>query len=920
MNIFHKFTWRSLRKNRVRSIVTVVGIMLSMAMFTAVIEAAYSGLAFLLRAEEKQTGSYHAYFGSMDAEGVEKLRSADGVSKVVTWQQVGWANVGSSNKYKPYLLIESVDSDFCDLVSVNMIDGRMPQNGSEIAIPTHLKSNGDVDWKIGDTVTLDVGRRVTDGTVPAEENRALVCESTDDSFTVFDSVTDTVEKSYTVVGIFERLSTNIEVFDCPGYTALTFGGGTGAYRAFFTLDHPYKLDRLAVSGEIPGELTQHTNLLIYYGVSSNSGIVSVLYGMVAILVLMIFCGSVSLIYNSFSISVSERTRQFGMLKSIGATRRQIRGTVIYEALVLCAVGIPLGMLAGCAGIGITLWCLRDSFGFLLRSGENVGMYLVITPWGLLAAALICLVTALVSAWIPARRAMRLSPIDALRQSDDIKLSRRSVRTSRLAQKIFGFEGMISAKNFARNRRRCRSTIISLFLSVTLFISASSFCSYMTGMVNGISDTIDKGADISYWSDSEDVSADPDAIYKMLMSASGVRDGMWLRYTSFYLDFPASDIDGFFAAHAEEFMAITKNDSVSILTTAMFIDDGSFRSLCSDNGVSPNEYFDADRPKALIYDKITAGMRQSGESTKWVGTSVIKKSGLPFTAHSETRKRIKGYGLDETVTGDDGENINYYYPLEYLDSVYNAGKTPDRSRALALPDSEAVIRTDFTVGAQIDKKPTVSINSGTVLLIYPASVLDGVIKDSEFSGNDNLRSRVYYNFSVDDHTAACSAMKTLLLSAGLDTALLEDQAESVESERRMVTVINVFSYGFIVLISLIAMANMFNTISTNILLRRREFAMLKSVGLTSGGFRRMMNFECARYGIRGLEWGLPAAFAVTYLIWRTVCNAYTTEFYIPWYSVAIAVCSVFAVVFAAMMYSMHMIRNDNPIDALKNENL
>ena len=207
MNIFHKFTWRSLRKNRVRSIVTVVGIMLSMAMFTAVIEAAYSGLAFLLRAEEKQTGSYHAYFGSMDAEGVEKLRSADGVSKVVTWQQVGWANVGSSNKYKPYLLIESVDSDFCDLVSVNMIDGRMPQNGSEIAIPTHLKSNGDVDWKIGDTVTLDVGRRVTDGTVPAEENRALVYESTDDSFTVFDSVTDTVEKSYTVVGIFERLST-----------------------------------------------------------------------------------------------------------------------------------------------------------------------------------------------------------------------------------------------------------------------------------------------------------------------------------------------------------------------------------------------------------------------------------------------------------------------------------------------------------------------------------------------------------------------------------------------------------------------------------------------------------------------------------------------------------------------------------------
>ena len=137
---------------------------------------------------------------------------------------------------------------------------------------------------------------------------------------------------------------------------------------------------------------------------------------------------------------------------------------------------------------------------------------------------------------------------------------------------------------------------------------------------------------------------------------------------------------------------------------------------------------------------------------------------------------------------------------------------------------------------------------------------------------------------------------------------------------MVTVINVFSYGFIVLISLIAMANMFNTISTNILLRRREFAMLRSVGLTGGGFRRMMNFECIRYGVLGLAWGLPAAVAVTFLIWRNVSGAYEIGFYIPWYSVIIAVGSVFAVVFASMMYSMSMIKKDNPIDALKNENL
>lgn len=146
MSIFRKFTLRSLQKNRVRSIVTVIGIMLSMAMFTAVIEAAYSGVRFLIRAEEKKTGSYHAYYSGLGADDVRTLENADGVKKTVTWQQVGWADIGSHNRYKPYMLIESIGEDITDLVAVDMIDGRLPRNGSEIAIPAHIKSNGGIEW------------------------------------------------------------------------------------------------------------------------------------------------------------------------------------------------------------------------------------------------------------------------------------------------------------------------------------------------------------------------------------------------------------------------------------------------------------------------------------------------------------------------------------------------------------------------------------------------------------------------------------------------------------------------------------------------------------------------------------------------------------------------------------------------------
>jgi putative ABC transport system permease protein len=137
---------------------------------------------------------------------------------------------------------------------------------------------------------------------------------------------------------------------------------------------------------------------------------------------------------------------------------------------------------------------------------------------------------------------------------------------------------------------------------------------------------------------------------------------------------------------------------------------------------------------------------------------------------------------------------------------------------------------------------------------------------------------------------------------------------------MITVINVFAYGFIILISLIAATNVFNTVSTGISLRRREFAMLKSVGMTSKGFNKMMNYECLLYGAKALLFGLPTSFIITYLIYFFVSHGAEISFVLPWSAIGIAVFSVFAVVFATMMYSMSKIKKDNPIDALKNENL
>ncbi len=204
---------------------------------------------------------------------------------------------------------------------------------------------------------------------------------------------------------------------------------------------------------------------------------------------------------------------------------------------------------------------------------------------------------------------------------------------------------------------------------------------------------------------------------------------------------------------------------------------------------------------------------------------------------------------------------------------------------------------------------------SINIIYPLSMLESVLPQEIILGYDYS-----YFLQSDNHTSSFENLKTVLTDNNLVAQKLYDNAKDEEVSRNIVTVVRVFSYGFIVLISLIAAANVFNTISTNISLRRREFAMLKSVGMTQKGFNKMMNFECLLYGSKALVLGLPVSAGVTYLIYKAISDGFETTYHLPWGAIGVAILSVFLVVFATMLYSMNKIKKDNPIDALKNENI
>lgn len=489
--------------------------------------------------------------------------------------------------------------------------------------------------------------------------------------------------------------------------------------------------------------------------------------------------------------------------------------------------------------------------------------------------------------------------------------------------------MLAVKNFGRSRKRYRATIMGLFLSVTLFISASSFCAYLKDAVGNVADSGGAQADIYYELKGGDA-AKVQSLYDLLRSVQGVDGSVYYSESWMSTAAPAANVTADYRRVMEQTFTTDQElpaGQVPFAANVRYIDDASFRALLRANGLREEDYFNADAPLALAANTVSGTLETDGQ-TQWYRCAVLDESRLPMTLTDKTVLDRDGYEYSGQTREVSGETYYLYYTTEYMKTLWdsyeeNHGMVYDESMALAVPESEAVVRSDYRVGAAVKESPYY-VDGSMLTLLYPRSVmtamlLNGQVDTENLPGYDASDS-VKMAFMARDHAEVTRQMGSLLSEQGISRAELTDRAEQDESRRAEVTVVNVFSYGFIILISLIAMANVFNTISTSISLRRREFAMLRSVGLTQKGFRRMMDYECLIYGLRALACGLPVSFVMTLVIYLIVGQAFARSFYIPWYSVAIAVGSVFAVVFATMLYATGKIRKENTVDALKNENL
>lgn len=921
MNILNRFTLRSLSKNKTRTLVTIIGIALSVAMFTAVTSIIVSFQHYLLQMEIATDGAWEGRMWGCSREIVDDVEEQESVKDYTKAAHLGFSKLeGCNNEDKPYLFVLGIGKNFTEFSPIHMVEGRMPENADELVIPKHLELNGGVKYEIGDTLKLRLGKRAyrtgkSKGMLIGGQNVAFYSEEDNET------LVDTISKTYKIVGICERPT--YEDYSAPGYTAFSLDNEaeTGSYDLMMTFHNPERAGVLLEKFiQLEGDeaaagisYSIHGALLRYKGKSTDDGYNHVLYSMGAILMAIIVIGSISLIYNAFSISVSERTRQFGLLKSIGATKKQMRHSVLFEALVLSLAGIPLGILAGLGGIGITFHYVDNliKYWWSPERAGSVKLALVITWQSVMIAAVIGLVTVIISALIPARKAVKLPAIQAIRGNGNVQVRPEKVRTSRLIYFLFGFEGMLASKNFKRNRKKHRTTVFSLFISIVLFITATSFSGYLKSSQASF-DRYDN-YDVSFELDdtsigehtAEDVIQGTEAISSVdQASYSRMSRGM-INISKKYLseeylkilekEEQAEEEDNRGAEQETE----AQNTLLSV--GCYFIRDSIYRDYLEKKGLDTAVYMDTEHWTPLVWDRVNT----------YVGDRIV-------TTH--ILKKKDGSELINLVREQEG-----YYFLEMNDDVCifeqeMEGDTLGKRREI--PVQKACFQKEVTFGEIQDGELPLGVSDlrwdGGMALVLPYSAME-----KNDLGDVMYMDELSYQIRAREHKKAYKQLSEYLSDGSFGTgasASLYDVAESREADRAMILVIDIFSYGFIVLIALISIANVFNTISTNVQLRRQEFAMLKSVGMTGKGFDKMMNYECALYGVKSLLYGVPISLLVSWMMYFSMVKGWNAKYMFPWQGILIVTVSVFIVVFATMLYSMSKIKKDNPIEALRNENL
>lgn len=858
MNIFNKVTLQSMKKSRTRTIVTIIGVILSAAMITAVATFAISLQNYMVSGAIVKYGDWHVEFLDVDSSFVQKRTHDDGALKTTKFQNIGYGILnGGKNPDKPYVFIAGFNKKTFDTLPLTLISGRLPKNSNEILVPSHVAAKGGVRFNVGDTISLTVGSRMEGNKNLGQHDPYISREKLGKCKEIFVPKT---KRTYTVVGICERPA--FEEFSAPGYTLITKADTkekSNSFSMFVKLTNPRKVH--AYTRNIAGAYSYvfNDNVLRFMGFSSENWFNALLYSVGGVLVVLIMIGSIFLIYNSFNISLNERTRQFGILSSIGATAKQLRNSVMFEGLSIGAIGIPIGVIVGILSIKLVICVVSKNFGNILYS--TVPLTLTVSVPTILVAAAVSMIAILISAYIPAKKAANTPVMESIRETNEVKIESKTVKISKLSKRIYGLEGILALKNFKRNKKRYRTIVLSLTLSMVLFVSASAFGTHLKQAAE--KSVVDSDYDISFATQDMNES-EIFQLYDKFKTVDGIYESSYQGIMTYSCVSKPSD----FSDQYKKSYALTKK-TIDVPMDIQFIEDSKYLAFIKDLGLKVGEY--------------------TGQNAKMIAVAKFKKVDNTKDKKKELIDMFKSRCMNFTIAPkindkpkmEQGKNIN----ITFVDTI------------------------------PIDTLPRNSskVKNYTFMVVAP-------YKLKEKFETPGIHTNMGLTFRSKNPSQSAAKMKAIIENSRITPKYtLYNVHKILEQNRNIIFVVDVFTYVFVIMISLIAIANVFNTISTNIKLRKKELAMLRSIGMSDCDFKKMMNFECVFYGMRTLLLALPIEVILSWLIYKSlIIGGADIDFIFPLRSIMFSIFSVFFVVFITMLYATRKIKKENIIDALRDD--
>ena len=949
MNLMKTLTLKNLKLNRKRTIVTIVGIILATALLSALVTLVSSFQYSMIEYQKQKDGDFHVKFSGVKMSELSEFKNNRNIESTFETMGMGFAKLnGCKNEDKPYAYVMATDEAGFERGCFNLIEGRMAKNEDEIVIPRHLKTNGRIDIKVGDEITLDVGKRYDSDTESViEENSAYEHEA--------ETLTGTVTKRYKVVGIMERPGYKMEDYSAAGYTFVTYsdelaaidnGSKSEASEADTTLTvySRYTQKALrnkdAVTADIIGvdekllakandssvEMTAEESdrflkeienakydidmngyLISYECVFPVDGMFKALFTVAAVVALIIILTSVYCIKNSFNISITEKIRQYGMLASVGATRRQIKSSVKTEAAMLGVVGIPVGTMSGILAALVLVKVVNAlSAGWL-----NFALSFHTSLPALILAVILSIATIYFSATGSARRAAKVTPLEAIRNTKEIKIKSAKLKTPAIIGRIWGIGGIISYKNIKRNNKKYRTTVTSIVICSVTFIVISYFMSMAFSMVgmSYASTDYNIGINMSYKKD-----IDIEKLSKLVSGIEGVDD--YLVGAGYDFDVDKPEYTKEYGEYCRQLYDDSEDVSQMFLITVL--DDKSYDKYASDAGIK-----DAAEG-AILVNKCTFDVYNEN-SSKYV------KKEMELYKYKAGDTIECGYNVYDDASSDDnaveGDTESSTDDNNAVEGDTESSVDDNNGYVDEETINNGVRKTvDVTIAGVTDKVPIgYKGYSYTTLLFMNQKGFESLWADGK-SGNELKPGYASYSAYVvaenaDDYQDTFEKETEENPEYSQISFYVSNLDKQMRDEKSLFTLLGVFAYGLIVVIALIGITNIINTLSTGMELRSREFATLRSIGMTDKQFAGMVRLESVFISVKALVIGVPLGILISYLLCVMMNRMDGAIIYKPPYK-AIILCIVVVImlIYAIMKLSMTKLRHNNIIETIKNENL